>query len=245
LQIGKTAAACASNLEFEAMSCDEILSLGPFLYVNTFSPLVSTAQGRRASEEFNLPPFIDGSIRREPDLQHRCPAISCLCRAGKFVPRLKEKDFVVYLAAKRRYGSTTSHWRLAAVLQVIRTFENHRAAARWYRRRGGCPTNCMVDGNAPASLEQSHGLAPARGCSHADCLRRWENEYVERAEHYPRVVACRVLYRELCNPPIVHNRHLTQSFGCVPGTQNPRRMSPQGLRDFMRLLRIPVPRSVP
>ena len=55
----------------------------PNYYLNSYAPLVSTAAGRKAWELHELPPFIDGSIRREPDLEHEFPSISCLCRAGK------------------------------------------------------------------------------------------------------------------------------------------------------------------
>ena len=39
------------------------------LFLNTYAALVATPAGREASKRFGLPPFIDGSIRREPDLE--------------------------------------------------------------------------------------------------------------------------------------------------------------------------------
>jgi len=59
--------------------------------------------GRRAIEAFALPPFIDSSCRREPDLESRSPSISALCRRTKFAPRLYPTDRVVYITTKGRY----------------------------------------------------------------------------------------------------------------------------------------------
>jgi hypothetical protein len=45
-------------------------SVGPRLFINSFHVLVNYPFGRESSEKYSLPPFIDGSIRREPDLEH-------------------------------------------------------------------------------------------------------------------------------------------------------------------------------
>ena len=70
------------------------------LYINTYQPLACNAAGRAASEKFGIPPFVDGSIRGEPDLEHQFPSITCLCRGRNFAPRLREGDRVVYLTKK-------------------------------------------------------------------------------------------------------------------------------------------------
>lgn len=87
----------------------------PRLYLTTYHPLVVTAAGRRASDKHNLPPFVDGAIRREPDLEHEWPSITCLCRGEQFAPRLRVGDHVVYMTVKRRYGMQRRHWRLPQV----------------------------------------------------------------------------------------------------------------------------------
>jgi hypothetical protein len=51
-------------------------------YVNSYAPLVSTSAGVEASRRFGIEPFVDYSIRREPDLEHEYPAITCVCRGG-------------------------------------------------------------------------------------------------------------------------------------------------------------------
>ena len=89
------------------------------VFLNSFKPLVITAFGRAASESRGLDPFVDGSIRREPDLMHRYPAISCICRKGKFVPRLCIGDTIGYMTVKARYGNLAQrHRRMTAVLEV-------------------------------------------------------------------------------------------------------------------------------
>ena len=78
----------------------------PVAYLVSYAPLVSSKTGREVSRLHSIPPFVDGSIRREPDLQHKYPSVSCLCRTDKFAPRLRVGDFVAYLTQKRRYGDS-------------------------------------------------------------------------------------------------------------------------------------------
>ena len=47
-------------------------------FLVTYAPLVATAAGRTASENRGIAPFVDGSIRREPDLEQPFP--------GDFLP---------------------------------------------------------------------------------------------------------------------------------------------------------------
>ena len=74
-------------------------SAAPRYFLSSYKPLVWTTFGRAAALKHGLLPFIDGSIRREPDLEHEHPSISCLCRAGKFAPRLRVGDVVGYITA--------------------------------------------------------------------------------------------------------------------------------------------------
>ena len=67
------------------------------VFLNTFIPLAYNEFGRSNARSHNLPPFIDGSCRREPDFQNPFPAITQLCRPGKLVPRLSVGDLVIYL----------------------------------------------------------------------------------------------------------------------------------------------------
>lgn len=213
---------------------------GERAFVVTYTPLVATRHGREAAERFGLLPFIDGSIRREPDLGHDRPAISCLCRTDKFVPRLVVGDLVVYLTGSRKdRGEAQPHWRLTAVLKVVETFESHAAAAKWYREHAlPLPANCVVEGNEAARLEQSHRLTPYSGCTHGARLRHmWDAAYRRRADRYPKMVACEPLYRELSwAAPVVHRDDLVHAFKRVPGTQNPTAFPLNELSCLMRRL---------
>ena len=104
----------------------------PSFFLNSYVPLVASKPGRDASKLYGIEPFVDGSIRREPDLEHEFPAISCLCRADKFAPRLQAGDIVAYMLRKDRYGQKRAQRSLTAVLRVLHMFPSHAAAAKWY-----------------------------------------------------------------------------------------------------------------
>lgn len=216
---------------------------GDRAFVVTYKPLVSSAAGRHASKQFRLPPFIDGSIRREPDLEHPRPMISCLCRADKFAPRLKVGDHVAYLTAQRRYGTPKSHWRLTAVLRATDLLYSHEEAASWYRAlKLKLPNNCMVEGNEAMPLERSHGLTRHGGAGTREQIhRRWDAGYRHRARQFGRVVVCELVFRNLTwKAPIVTREHFQYSFGGVPGTQNPGARPLSQLQALMQRLQLPA-----
>jgi hypothetical protein len=222
---------------------------GDRVFVVTYTPLVATRHGREAAERHGLPPFIDGSIRREPDLQHEHPAISCLCRAGKFCPRLAPGDRVLYLARKHRYATEAErHWRLTAVLHVIEVFDSHEAAAGWYRQRSlPLPGNCMVPGNEPAPLDQSHRLTPfGDRLPDERLLRLWDGEYRKRAADWGTFAVCEPLFVDLSwGAPVVHTEDLKDAFDRVPGTQNPGTVPLERLMRLMRRLGLSASLSSP
>ena len=209
----------------------------PSFYLNSYVPLVATDHGRRGRKRFGIPPFVDGSIRREPDLEHRYPSISCLCRGRNFAPRLEVGDVVAYVTNRRNFGNGPER-RLTAVLRVWKLFDSHDAAAEWYRDRGlPLPSNCMVQGNPAKPFAQSHGRdSGAEGCS------GWDAGYRRRARLWGRFVVCRVLWRNLDKTaPVVGHEHFDKAFDGVPSLQNPGRMTMQNLRRFVRAMRLPIP----
>jgi hypothetical protein len=217
-------------------------------FVVTYTPLVASKAGREASEKHPLPPFIDGSIRREPDLEHELPAITCLCRAEKFAPRLVVGDHVAYVTGKRRYRSLTPHWRLTAVLRVTHLLDGHKTAAEWYRSRSiRLPNNCMVADNPAMPLDHSHRKTIHNGIGTDEQVhRQWDEGYRFRALVSPRVVICEPLFCKLSwDAPTVRDKHWQDSFGGVPGTQNPGARPLSQLQDLMRLLAISAPLSSP
>ena len=96
-------------------------------YLVTYRPLIESKEGVQASERFGLPPYIDASCRREPDLAHGMPAVTALCRGAMFAPRLEVNDRVVYMTVKRRWDESLdeSCWKLVAALHVIHKTLSH------------------------------------------------------------------------------------------------------------------------
>ena len=100
-------------------------------YIIDFRPLAETAIGPSAIALHQLPPFIDASCRREPDLESEFPSISALCRGEHFAPLLSEGDVVAYMTKDFVYpqGETRTR-RLVAVLRVKKSLDSRRSCIR-------------------------------------------------------------------------------------------------------------------
>jgi hypothetical protein len=177
-----------------------------------------------------LPPFIDGSCRREPDFESAFPSITATCRGGHFAPRLSVGDRIAYLTVKGRYfGATAPSWRLVAVLRAIERFESHETAAAWYTGRGlPLPSNCLVEGNPPKPFDATNGNPPADvkarilgEADHQRAVRLWDAGYRQRVARWPVLIVTEAEFLELRNPPDVTSGDLCAVFGNVPGTLNP------------------------
>ncbi len=217
-------------------------------YLNTYAPLVSCKAGRDASRIYDIPPFVDGSIRREPDLEHPFPAITCLCRGNNFAPRLKPDDVVAYMLKKGRYGQKQSHRRLTAVLRVLEVLSSHSSGETWYRdRKLHLPNNCCVRGNPAKPIEHSHRLHRlSKNLATKDIYRRWDLGYQARIRINGTFVVCESLYCDLnWSAPVVTDRQLKTAFGKIPGTRNPGRLSIKHAQRLLSLLSIDVPLSCP
>lgn len=190
-------------------------------FLCSFRPLAASAQGRRAIRNYSLPPFIDASCRREPDLQSPHPSISALCRKQYFAPRLRVGDRIVYITVKRAYtGPQEPHRRLVAILEIKKSSNTHREAAAWYRDQAiSLPSNCMVFGNPPQPLDRTDRFY--------EDLHRWDAEYRLRARKWGTFHACVPLFLDLYTPPVLTDATLEQIFGSVPGTQNPPAINSQ------------------
>ena len=177
------------------------------IYLVKFGPLISTPEGQAASVRYNIPAYVDGSCRREPDLECQFPSISALCRAELFAPHLKVGDEVVYITIKDFYGEAFKHWRVVARLKILKRFRSHPDAAAWYRGKiGKLPSNCMVAGNPPLPLSHtSRGASNcAPGCgSAAASLKKWNEHYQKRANAIPVFFVCKAIWKELSSPAIL------------------------------------------
>jgi hypothetical protein len=214
----------------------------PKFYLNSFAPLVTTKAGRDSSIKYNIPPFVDGSIRREPDFQHSFPAITCLCRGDRFAPRLRPGDLVAYATRKQSYGQGRSQQRLIAVVHVLEVLPNHSVGSKWYLDRElPLPNNCLVHGNPAKPLRESHRIASGGGCSDGEIHREWDKAYRARAMQHGTFVVCKRMWSDLSwDAPEITKRHLLAVYGRRIGTLNPGAWEITHARHLFRLLQIAV-----
>lgn len=216
----------------------------PSFYLDSYAPLVASKHGREASQAFNILPFVDGSIRREPDLEHEFPAITCLCRADRFAPRLVCGDIVAYMLRKGGYGLGRRQRRLTAVLRVIDIQPTHQAGAQWYRQRNlPLPNNCWVRGNPAKPFEHSHRVfRTSNTLSATQTHKDWDIVYRARAMKHGTFVICERLFHDLSwDAPEVTEPQLELVFGHVPGTRNPGRWEMDHAKQILSVLEIDVP----
>lgn len=168
------------------------------IYLNSFNPLSINKNGMRAIKIFNLPKYVDGSCRREPDFENEFPCITGLCRPG-FAEKLNKEDVIIYVTNKKGIGSR----KVVAILEVIRTFKNHRQAADWYiNENKKIPNNLMVKETTPFDLNKTHQIHGINEIlNDSNLLKKWNLLYKLRSRKKEKVVQCEILYEEL-NIPI-------------------------------------------
>lgn len=200
-------------------------------FLSSFQPININKRGLTAIEAFGLKPYIDGSCRREPDFESKYPSISALCHASKFAPRLKEEDVIVFITVKKSYYPYNfSHWRLVAILKVIKRFETHDEAKEWYLSKNlPIPSNCMVEGNKPLPLEMTTWPKPYSKYKKIKDFDRiiniWDKHYKERVQKHGTFLICEAKFLELSNPPVLTDEKMKKIFGKIPVTRNPPKIS--------------------
>ena len=209
-------------------------------YLNSYNPLCYYKQGREAIKKFYLAPFLDASCRREPDFQNPLPSISALCRGAGFAPRLREGDKIIYMTVKSRYlDEKEPHWRLVAVLEVIKRFESHREAAKSYAESGlPIPNNCMVADNPHMPYEMTGGMSAERfggATDNADLVKKWDSSYKVRSRKHGVFLTCRPIYLELANPAILTSEFLQDVFGRIPPTLTPPAITNEQYNELLRV----------
>jgi len=130
--------------------------------------------------------------------------------------------------------------RLVAVLQVcLPPFSDHEVAYRWHLDHGRpIPSNCWVKPNPPRPYDQSN---PPKDYPTVDKYSVWDRSYRERARQHGAFLVTRALFKSLSTPPPIEDEVLTSIFGKIPGTQNPRSISPQEFSTLMDRLGIDIP----
>lgn len=195
------------------------------VYITSYHPLGCTRAGRIASATFGLPPFIDGSCRREPDFQHPSPCITSLCRP-KFVVKLNIGDIIIYTTIMMG-GVKYS----VAVLEVIDKCSTHINAEAWYVTNGlPIPNNLIVTSTAPFPLNQTHqkhGMGSVGHLPPHKIISLWNGFYNRRSSLVPDVAICKHWKAaSLHSPRAITRATFMGIFGRIPGTQNPLRLSP-------------------
>lgn len=153
------------------------------IFLNSYYPITQTSFGSKAANLHNIHPLEDGSIRREPDLQHSNPGISGLCRPRSMNDiELSEGDIMIY--------KTNGAHTLSAILRVIHRFDDHQSAAGWFTQH-----NLRIPSNNIKVVSLSIRLSHARdfkdyhhriGRSDGTDQRlteRWDEGYQYRATH--------------------------------------------------------------
>ena len=130
-------------------------------FLATFRPLIHSPGGRDAARRYGLPPFIDGSCRREPDLESPFPSITATCRAGKFAPRLVVGDRVAYLTVKgQELGASVN--RIGASSLCSGSFEGLTPILK--RRHGTRGKGCLCPATAWSKATLRSRLNSRTGC---------------------------------------------------------------------------------
>jgi hypothetical protein len=224
-------------------------------FLVSFRPLVQNRDGREAVRRYELPPFIDGSCRREPDFETLFPSITSTCRAGSFAPRVVVGDRIAYITVQGYYLSLrVPHWRLVAVLKVIQRFDSHEEAAIWYTQQGlSLPSNCLVKDNPPKNFELTNRNPPvevkekmAAEKNFERTVRLWDAAYRSRVARWPVFLATEPLFLDVKNPPELNREDFETTFGGLPGTLNPPEITCSQLDALLQIVarRHPPPASI-
>lgn len=237
----------------------EITEIGT-IRLNSYKPLCINDFGKRAITEYGFAPFIDASCRREPDFENEFPSISALCRKGKFAPKLKEKDVVVYITVQSDYRTEEikiNHNRLVAILQVAKVFKTHETAAEWYLRNNlSLPSNCMIEGNPPKSFDQTAAATFFKGKKDIQkfldrpeefqkkfgkkYIETWDADYKERAHSWQNFVITKPIFLDLENPPIILREDFMEIFNRVPNTQTPNKINQSQFIELAKLVGLSI-----
>lgn len=197
----------------------------------TYEPMVLAKEGQKIVDtNKDIPPFLDASIRTEPSLNVEYPGVSSLCRKSILAPKLEEGDKMIYLTKKGKYNKNYEHWRLVAIIEVIKVTKTHEEAAEWYKNNNyELPKNCMVDDNPPLSYDKT--TIPKQSI----CIA--ESDYKDRKSEYPQFNICKKIYVNLDNPPIIDEARMEEIFGTKnPGTQSFRTVKEKEYKSLVRLM---------
>jgi hypothetical protein len=213
------------------------------VFLNSFTPLAVNKFGRAAAALYNIPPYIDGSCRREPDFENLKPAITQLCRPNKLVTRLSNSDLIIYITKLGRYGSNQAHWKFVGILEVIDIVPDHNSALTYYlNNKITVSQNIMCSNTSPFQLDMTHRICGFNyiGLSSSNIISKWNAGYNYRANKYRTVAITEVWNNKLFlnSPPLINHQMMKSIFGRIPGTQNPPKLSDFEWQNFKNIMNI-------
>jgi len=221
--------------------------------LNSFHPLCETEIGQNAVSNFNCPPFIDASCRREPDFENSFPSITALCRQEKFAPQLYPNDIVVYMTVKGKWFADFDHYRIIAILEVIERKDTHLQAKSWYTSKGlTIPSNCMIDDNPPHSFLETAGRyenqkdiknfltypSEKRNIIGDRIVKLWDKEYLEKSKKWGTFIITRPVYINLTDPPILTDQDIHNIFQKKINTRTPKKITPSEFKELAKFASI-------
>lgn len=201
------------------------------VFLNSFTPLAVNKIGRASATKYNMPLFIDGSCRREPDFENSKPAITQLCRPTKLVTRLSNNNLIIYITKLGSYGTKQAHWKLISILEVISIVPDHNSALNYYLNNKIPVSQNIICNNANESfaLDKTHRICgfDTIGLTPEAIITQWDHNYTFRANNFSQVAITKAWRNTLnINNPLTITRQMMISiFGRIPGTQNPPRLS--------------------
>lgn len=212
------------NRKTKTISQPESTRKETYYFLNSYHPLGETKAGRIICDKYNLQPYIDFSIRREPDFESKRPSISGLCRCNKLIKPAQKGDRIAYVTVKK-----AGKRRLVALLEVLEKCADHEKAKEWYGNQGiPLPSNCVVAGNPCLPLKVA---VPSRGFT---SYENWCNVYLERARNCPAFLICRYICQPRLNdPPILPEDIFKRPF---PNTRSPKKISKSEFEQLRRLM---------
>jgi len=207
-----------------------------------------TEIGLRAIDEYDFPPFIDGSCRREPDFENEFPSITSLCRQDKFAPNLYPNDIVAYITVKGKWFENFDHYRLISIFLAKDKKHSHSQAASWYKtnNNNSTPSNRMIPENPPYNFKRTmgnyvtkKGIKRYMGYSKEKQdkigkrrIEIWNDEYLAKAKKWGDFVITKTIFKNYHDPPIITIEEMIRIFGKVPNTRNPNKISREELREL-------------
>jgi hypothetical protein len=97
----------------------------------------------------------------------------------------------------------------------------------------------MVSGNRPVAFEKTAGTSPKNlygdPSNPETLLKKWDSVYKKRTRQCGDFLACKPLFLELNNPPIITPGEMLRIFQKIPATRTPPTISEDAFQELLKL----------